>query len=237
MTPETTQDTVTAYEQFNRHEWRRPALLGGIAAWLVFAGIAFAVAGRNGNLIDETFYEMSPGVSDWNLYRLMRIGRLLGDVRLIGPIAVVLFGVAMYRPHLRRMGLYTFGTFLGGICAGGILKIVLGVPGPPVYGEPQLSGTALPSGHALTATLFWGLLAAVAATYLARRWLPVLVGGWEAAALGVGACQVLMQTHWLSDVVTAWLFGLGWLCLAAVGIWWWEYGRADPGPGEAPGPA
>lgn len=35
-------------------------------------------------------------------------------------------------------------------------------------------------------------------------------------ALGVGTSQILLRTHWLSDVLAGWLFAMGWLCLSAV---------------------
>ncbi|MEU5432604.1 phosphatase PAP2 family protein [Streptomyces sp. NPDC020719] len=77
------------------------------------------------------------------------------------------------------------------------------------------SGYSFPSGHATTAALTAGL---VAAAVLSRsrstgaRLAVALVLVWGAA---VGLSRVYLGVHWLSDVVAGWLFAAAWLALGA----------------------
>jgi len=71
-----------------------------------------------------------------------------------------------------------------------------------------------PSGHAMTFTLFFGLLAYLAWSYLRPGWLRLLaVGGCGAVILLVGVSRVYLSDHWPSDVLGGYLFGLVWLLL------------------------
>lgn len=210
-------EDVTVMEQFVSHAWIRPVLAAGAACWVLFAVIAVLVVGREGNAVDRVMLEASPGTTSWNLAQLMFLGRQFGNIVVMGPLAVLLTALAVWKPRSRRPGLLAAAVFFSGLAAGTALKYLFGQPGPPVeHGLPTENATAFPSGHTMVATLFFGCLAAFAAHYLHRSNLPRLVAGWEIMALGVGACQILLRTHWLSDVVAAWLFAMGWLCFAAV---------------------
>ena len=207
----------TVLHHILERRWRRPALWVGAACWFGFALVAVFALGREGNAVDRAMLEASPGTASWNLARLMLVGRQFGNIVLIGPLAVVLTGLAVWKPWARRPGILVATTFFTGVAVGTALKYVFGQAGPPVeHGIATENATAFPSGHTMVATLFFGCLVAFAAVYVDKRWLPVLVAGWEIMALGVGTSQVLLRTHWLSDVVAGWFFAVGWLCLAAV---------------------
>lgn len=102
----------------------------------------------------------------------------------------------------------------------GAVKIGLGRLGPHYatsIGSPELfiGGDIFPSGHTANGVVTWGILAYLATTPLARRWLSV-VGA--VFALGVGATTVYLGTHWVSDVLLGWAAGL----LILLGLPWCE---------------
>lgn len=68
-----------------------------------------------------------------------------------------------------------------------------------------LGGDIFPSGHTANAVVTWGILAYLASTPRARRWLSALSA---VTSLGVGLATVYLGTHWLSDVVLGWAAGL-----------------------------
>lgn len=68
-----------------------------------------------------------------------------------------------------------------------------------------LGGDIFPSGHTANAVVTWGILAYLASTPRARRWLSAVSA---VVSLGVGLTTVYLGTHWLSDVVLGWAAGL-----------------------------
>ncbi|MBO8203128.1 phosphatase PAP2 family protein [Streptomyces smyrnaeus] len=102
----------------------------------------------------------------------------------------------------------------------GAVKIGLGRLGPHYateVGSAELwaGGDIFPSGHTANAVVTWGILAYLATTPRARRWLSVVAAVF---ALGVGATTVYLGTHWVSDVLLGWAAGL----LILLGLPWCE---------------
>ncbi|MQS01798.1 phosphatase PAP2 family protein, partial [Streptomyces alkaliterrae] len=92
----------------------------------------------------------------------------------------------------------------------GAAKLGMGREGPHyanVMGsnEMWLTGDIFPSGHTANAVVTWGVLAYLATSKLARRWLSVVAAFF---ALGVGTTTVYLGTHWVSDVLLGWAAGL-----------------------------
>lgn len=78
-----------------------------------------------------------------------------------------------------------------------------------------LASYSFPSGHALHASVFYGLLAVMAWQKLAARpgWQAAVVTGAVAMALLVSAGRVVLGVHYLADVAAGLLGGLAWCAL------------------------
>ncbi|MEU9759500.1 phosphatase PAP2 family protein [Streptomyces sp. NPDC047985] len=140
-----------------------------------------------------------------------------------GPTATMVacwLGWRSWRQHTLRP-LLTLGAALLLLNATvGAVKIGLGRLGPHYatqIGSAELfaGGDIFPSGHTANAVVTWGILAYLATTPRARRYLSALSA---IVSLGVGLTTVYLGTHWLSDVLLGWAAGL----LILLGLPWVE---------------
>lgn len=98
---------------------------------------------------------------------------------------------------------------------------------------PVDSSYAFPSGHTLNATVFFGLVAALALTRVRSRLGRVaVVLAWLGASLAVGASRLYLGYHWLTDVLAGWSIAAVVLSLAAIGYWLLRARRLRATPDE-----
>lgn len=140
-----------------------------------------------------------------------------------GPTAVMVaawLGWRSWRQHTLRPLLTLGASLLLLNITVGAAKYGMGRLGPhyaTVIGsnEMGLGGDIFPSGHTANAVVTWGILAYLASTPAARRWLSAISA---VTSLGVGMATVYLGTHWLSDVVLGWVAGL----LILLALPWFE---------------
>ncbi|MBX9398584.1 phosphatase PAP2 family protein [Streptomyces sp. TRM72054] len=144
-----------------------------------------------------------------------------------GPTAVMVaawLGWRSWRQHTLRP-LLAFGAALLLLNVSvGAVKYGLGRSGPHYATEVgsnemwhwfQAGSDIFPSGHTANAVVTWGILAYLATSPRARRWLSALSA---VLSLSVGLTTVYLGTHWLSDVLLGWAAGL----LILLGLPWFE---------------
>jgi undecaprenyl-diphosphatase len=80
------------------------------------------------------------------------------------------------------------------------------------------SSASFPSGHAATGIAVFallGILAATAARTRTQRVVAVCAG--FGLAFAIGASRVVLNVHYVSDVLAGWCLGLAWLATCIVG--------------------
>ncbi|MET7858539.1 phosphatase PAP2 family protein [Streptomyces sp. NPDC005318] len=140
-----------------------------------------------------------------------------------GPTAVMVacwLGWRSWRQHTLRPLLTLGASLLLLNLTVGAVKLGLGRLGPHYatrIGSAELfaGGDIFPSGHTANAVVTWGILAYLATTPRARRYLSAISA---VVSLGVGLTTVYLGTHWLSDVLLGWAAGL----LILLGLPWVE---------------
>jgi undecaprenyl-diphosphatase len=77
-------------------------------------------------------------------------------------------------------------------------------------------GPSFPSGHSATAAAFWAGAALLLGRWRGRPARALLAGLAAGIAVAVAASRVLLDVHWLSDVIAGLALGWGWFGVCAI---------------------
>jgi len=86
-----------------------------------------------------------------------------------------------------------------------------------VQGYVTADGWSFPSGHASAALAVYGFACYLAVRALPARWHVPCLAGAAALIAAIGLSRVLLQVHYLSDVVAGFAFSLAWLAICLAG--------------------
>ncbi|MEU8542899.1 phosphatase PAP2 family protein [Streptomyces sp. NPDC048717] len=192
-----------------RMTWTRLALFGGTSAFYLVIVVAVMLSTWLVTL-DWKIMLFRPYQQWPELHAFLDYYVVLGQR---GPTAVMVaawLGWRSWRQHTLRPLLSLGAALLLLNVTVGAVKLGLGRAGPHYatqVGSAELfaGGDIFPSGHTANAVVTWGILAYLATTPRARRYLSALSA---VVALGVGLTTVYLGTHWLSDVLLGWAAGL-----------------------------
>lgn len=154
------------------------------------------------------------------LTRVMLVATFFGSTALATCIAIA-FGLYL----IRRRHFYWLVALVSAVPGGGLLnkllKYVFHRP-RPLFPDPllTLSSYSFPSGHTMTATVLYGVLAAYLLSKTKtwpQRVLTLLVTG--CLIVIVGFSRLYLGAHYLSDVLAAIGEGLAWLTLCLLSVY------------------
>lgn len=77
-------------------------------------------------------------------------------------------------------------------------------------------GPSFPSGHSATAAAFYATAALLIGRGRTRPWRAVLIGLAAGIAVAVAASRVLLDVHWLTDVIAGLALGWAWFAVCAI---------------------
>jgi membrane-associated phospholipid phosphatase len=172
---------------------------------------ADGVAGLDRPVLDWVISVRTP-LSEVAVTAFTNLGTTLPMVAIGGSLTL-----ALYLAYRRR----TIVVLMLVAAAGGVTftivgKALVGRSRPPLADAvpPYEDSFSFPSGHTLNSTVVAGMLAYLVVWLAPRVWMRVAaVAGATLWALAMGLSRVFLGHHWLTDVVFAWLFALGWLAL------------------------
>ena len=141
----------------------------------------------------------------------------LGSIQIVVALAVVLALVDLLRTRNRWTLLFLVVVLVGMELAQYGVKDLVDRVRPTLDPAAARLGPSFPSGHSATAAAFYAAAALIIGRALSRR--PVrhlVIGAAVAIAVGVAASRVLLDLHWLSDVVGGLALGWAWFALCAL---------------------
>ncbi len=194
-------------------KWPTLGILMVVFGALVFGAIAYSL-------------NTNPAVTQWDIDTARRLHAIALTIPsalveylvlgfFVGREIIVLLagGLAIY--FLRKRYWREFAMILLGPGAGGVLWYVLSRffdrPRPTIQMNIALTDPSFPSGHALSAVVFYGLLA-----YLLVPRMPSRFWKWFVAilcafvAIFIGVSRLLLGGHYVTDVVAGYALGIAW---------------------------
>ncbi len=204
------------------------------ASWL-FGGIAEDVVHRDPlTVVDRQ-------VSAWlhvrttpGMQSVMTAATALGSAKVVAGIAgLAAVALAWRRSWYRLLALAL--VLPGGMLLDVVLKAAFHRSRPDFGGATAIfHGYSFPSGHAMAATLLYGLLAAFAvASVRSWRWRMRAVAGAAVVVLMVAFSRMYLGAHYLSDVLGAMAAGAGWLALCLIAVNTLRHYREPGRPGSS----
>ena len=140
----------------------------------------------------------------------------LGNIRVVVVLAVVLALVDAWRTRSGRALLFLLVVLVGMELAQLGVKDLVGRVRPTLDPAAARLGPSFPSGHSATAAAFYAAAALIVGRTLRTSARQVVIATGVAIAVAVAGSRVLLDLHWLSDVVGGLALGWAWFALSAV---------------------
>lgn len=139
----------------------------------------------------------------------------LASLKLVVPLSIVLM---LWLWHKKRFNgvLLLFIGFYGGAFLNSMLKKIIQRP-RPVDALIPVGGYSFPSGHAMSAVIFYSLILILFMHEIKNTKLRyVFLSTNILVILMVGLSRVMLKVHYVSDVLGAFVIGLLWVWLLGV---------------------
>jgi undecaprenyl-diphosphatase len=206
---------------------RDPAVATGLALSVSFGVVLVAgvVIGTLAYLTrgNDTLIDADTAASRWANHhaspwstRVLGDITQLGDTRAVVAIGLVVAAIATVRAPSRAIVPFLVATTVGAVLATTALKELADRARPTLNPLARTLGPSFPSGHSSTAACFYAACALVLGRRCTRRARIRLVAAAAALAVAVAASRVMLDVHWVSDVVAGLLLGWAWFALCAV---------------------
>jgi membrane-associated phospholipid phosphatase len=193
------------------------ALLLAIGGGLLLAVLAYLVR-TNSHLIG-----IDNGIAKWgNRHSTAASTRGLNDLTQLGSVYVVLVlcVVLAIAETIRQRSVWVIAFIVSVMAGEEILtlsvKQLAGRVRPTFNPAAATLGPSFPSGHSATAAAFYATAALLLGRWRSRPTRAVLAGLAAGIAVAVASTRVLLDVHWLTDVIAG--LALGWAWFAVCGI-------------------
>jgi membrane-associated phospholipid phosphatase len=140
----------------------------------------------------------------------------LGNTPLVVVLGVTLAIVEMVRIRDRWLVPFLLVVTLGDSLITNLIKGVVDRARPTLNPTAVTLGPSFPSGHSSTAAAFFAAAALILARRRSHRMRAWLAGTAVALAVAVACSRVLLDLHWLSDVIAGLMLGWAWFAACAI---------------------
>ena len=197
------------------------------------AGIVVAVLAVTARRVDA-LHDLDSAAALWahrndgpGTRRVLDAVTTLATTQGVAVIAVVVGALELIRLRSWAIPAFLAIVTLGDSLVTNVIKQAVARARPAVEPAAATLGPSFPSGHSSTAAAFFAALALLAGRRRSARVRAALAGVAVAVAVAVACSRVMLDLHWVSDVVAGLALGWGWFaaCAIAFGGWLLDFGR------------
>jgi len=189
--------------------------IAALALWL-FGAVLEEV------LDNATVVRLDVATLDWMAVHTSPLGfGVFSAITHLGDIVITVIAVAgawvLWHQRHRLVLVCWLSAFLGGVLVNRLLKLLIHRSRP--IRVLHVSSFSFPSGHTMAATIGYGMLAYVMATYWRPRGTKPRFLFLAAAvlALAVGVSRIYLGVHFPTDVIGGFAAGTAWLAICVTG--------------------
>jgi membrane-associated phospholipid phosphatase len=140
----------------------------------------------------------------------------LGGTWLVVILAIVVAAVGYVRRPSRWIPVFLLTVLVGQVLLSNVIKELLDRTRPTFKPIAETLGPSFPSGHATTAAAFYAAAALVLGRGMGSRGRALLAGAAAGIAVAVASTRVLLDVHWLSDVIAGLALGWAWFAVCSI---------------------
>ena len=189
------------------------ALVGGVVlAVLVYLVRSVPAVQHVDNSVADWGHAHATAYSTNGLHAITQ----LGSIEIVVGLAIAVAAVDFYRTRSRWSLPFLLSVLVGMELLMHAVKDLVERVRPALNPAAASLGPSFPSGHSATSAAFYAAAALILGRTLRRRPRHVVIGLAVGIAVGVAASRVLLDLHWLSDVIGGLALGWGWFALCAV---------------------
>ena len=172
-------------------------------------------------------------------HRILEDVTSLASTEWVVLIALVVGAVELVRVPSRWIPAFLVVVIAGDSVITNLVKEAVDRARPTLDPAAAALGPSFPSGHSSTAAATFAALALLVGRRRPHAHKAVLAGLAVGLAVAVACSRVLLDVHWLSDVVGGLALGWGWfaLCAAAFGGWMLRFAAPVETAAGAPAPS
>ena len=148
-----------------------------------------------------------------------RLLQLVTDIGSGTPLVLILIAVTAFELW-RRPSWYlipfVFAVSVGDTVVTNAIKELVDRARPTLNPVAATLGPSFPSGHSSSSAACYAALALILSRGRSPRVRALLAGGAVGIAVAVASSRVLLDVHWLSDVIAGLFLGWAWFAVCAI---------------------
>ncbi len=193
------------------------ALLGTIVGGLIIGVLAFLVR-HSGTLrqVDSSAAGWGNDRATHLSTRLLQLVTDLGDWQAVPVIVIAVLVLEWRRMPSWYLVPFVLVVILGDVLVTTVVKDLMHRARPTLNPHAAALGPSFPSGHSSTAAATYAALALILSRGRSARARALLVGVAAGIAVAVATSRVLLDVHWVSDVVAGLCLGWAWFAICAI---------------------
>lgn len=193
------------------------ALLLAVGGGLVLALLSYLIRAN------DTLAQLDTSVAEWGDAHAttlstdaIEVATTLGETWFVVLAAVAVAVAETIRVPTRWVVPFLMVVIVGNNLLTHAVKDLADRVRPDLNPVAQTLGPSFPSGHSSTAAAFYLAAALVLSRRRPRATRALLAAVAVALAIAVGGSRVLLDVHWLSDVIAGVMLGWAWFALCAI---------------------